>query len=82
MSSKTDRKSDRCGLCGSALRDTTIVHEEKRGSKIYVFENVPVQVCGSCRELWIEEKTLREIERQPEKMRDACVWVKADLSED
>jgi YgiT-type zinc finger domain-containing protein len=39
-----------------------ITHEEKRGSKIYVFENVPVQRCGSCGEIWIEEKTLKEIE--------------------
>lgn len=59
---KTSQKKQICAVCGGPLRDTTITHEERRGLKIYLFQNVPAQVCDACGEIWIEEKTLQQID--------------------
>lgn len=53
----------RCAVCGGELRNTAITHEEKRGTKLYLFQNVPAQVCSACGEIWIEEAALQEIDR-------------------
>ncbi len=53
----------RCAACGGELRATTMTHEERRGINLYLFQNVPAQVCTACGEVWIEEKTLQEIDR-------------------
>jgi len=63
MKAKPVRKVERCAVCGGELKKTTITHEEKRAGKLYLFQHVPAQVCQACGELWIEEKTLREIDR-------------------
>ena len=59
----TREKRERCAVCGGTLRDTTITHEERRGLKVYLFQNVPAQVCEACGDIWIEEMTLQEIDR-------------------
>jgi YgiT-type zinc finger domain-containing protein len=48
--------------CGGTCEATTITHEVKRGARLYVFENVPATICGKCRELWIDEEVLQEID--------------------
>lgn len=65
MSTKVKHKTkkDRCTVCGGELRATTITHEERRGNNLYLFQNVPGQVCTACGEIWIEEATLQEIDR-------------------
>lgn len=63
MRSKSQFKKELCAVCGGGLRSTTITHEERRGDKLYLFHNVPAQVCSVCGEIWIEEATLQEIER-------------------
>jgi YgiT-type zinc finger domain-containing protein len=50
-------------VCGGKLQATTITHEERRGIDLYLFRHVPAQVCSVCGEIWIEEKTLQEIDR-------------------
>ena len=52
-----------CAACGGKLSDTTITHEERRGDKLWLFQNVPARVCGRCGEVWIEERVLRDIDR-------------------
>lgn len=63
MKTKTKHPKERCAVCGGELRATTITHQERRGSNLYLFQNVPAQVCRACEEIWIEEATLQEIER-------------------
>jgi YgiT-type zinc finger domain-containing protein len=63
MSRKPPRAKERCAVCGGELRHTTVTHEERRGTKLYLFQNVPAQVCTACGEAWIEEATLQAIER-------------------
>ena len=52
-----------CAVCGGELKATTITHEVKRGSDIYLFQNVPANVCTACGELWIDEDVLQQIDR-------------------
>jgi YgiT-type zinc finger domain-containing protein len=52
-----------CAVCGGELRETTITHEERRGSHIYLFQNVPAKVCTACGEIWIDEEVLQQIDR-------------------
>ena len=56
-------KKGSCAVCGGKLRDTTITHEERRGDQLYLFENVPAQVCEACGEIWIDETVLKEIDQ-------------------
>lgn len=63
MKTKTKLPKERCAVCGGELRKTTMTHEERRGTHLFLFQNVPAQVCAACREVWIEEATLREIDR-------------------
>ena len=63
MTSKPKKKKELCAMCGGELRNTAITHEERRGKVLYLFENVPAQVCAACGEVWIEGGTLEEVDR-------------------
>jgi YgiT-type zinc finger domain-containing protein len=59
----TTSNNQRCAVCGGELEATTITHEEKRGSQIYLFQNVPAKVCTACGEIWIDEEVLQQIDQ-------------------
>lgn len=59
---KRQHRAKLCPICGGRLRQTTITHEEKRGSKLYLFQNVPAEVCASCGEIWLAEATLKTVD--------------------
>jgi len=61
MTTKTNNQL--CAVCGGEMRATTITHEEKRDSHIYLFQNVPAKVCTVCGEIWIDEEVLQVIDR-------------------
>ena len=52
-----------CAVCGGELQATTITHEEKRDSQIYLFQNVPAKVCTACGEISIDEEVLQQIDK-------------------
>jgi YgiT-type zinc finger domain-containing protein len=52
-----------CALCGGEMQATTITHEEKRDSNIYLFQHVPALVCTACGEIWIDEAVLQQIDQ-------------------
>ncbi len=60
--SSAKSKQQLCAICGGKLRDTTITHEVRRGVQLYLFQNVPAQVCTVCSEIWLEEAVLQEID--------------------
>jgi len=60
---KTTSNTQLCAVCGGELQATTITHEEKRDSQIYLFQNVPAKVCTACGEIWIDEEVLQEIDK-------------------
>ena len=59
----TKANNQRCAVCGGELQATTITHEEKRGTQIYLFQNVPAKVCTACGEIWIDEEVLQQIDK-------------------
>src|SRR4051794_39961566 len=50
----TPSNTQLCVLCGGTLEATTITHEVKRGTHIYLFQNVPAKICSECRDIWID----------------------------
>jgi YgiT-type zinc finger domain-containing protein len=52
-----------CVLCGGKLEATTITHEVKRGTHISLFQNVPAKICSECRDIWIDDEVLEQIDR-------------------
>jgi YgiT-type zinc finger domain-containing protein len=52
-----------CAVCGGEMQATTITHEEKRDSHIYLFQNVPAKVCTACGEIGIDEEVLQQIDQ-------------------
>ena len=63
MKSNSKKRRPVCAVCGGRLRRTTITHEQKRGARIYLIENVPAKVCQACGEVWIAGTTLKEMDR-------------------
>ena len=59
----TKSNNQLCAVCGGELKATTITHEEKRDSNIYLFQNVPAKVCTACGEIWIDEEVLQQIDQ-------------------
>jgi YgiT-type zinc finger domain-containing protein len=59
----TQTNNQLCAVCGGELEATTITHEVKRGTHIYLFQHVPAKVCTACREIWIDEEVLQVIDR-------------------
>ena len=39
----TNANNQLCAVCGGELEATTITHEVKRGTHIYLFQNVPAK---------------------------------------
>jgi len=58
----TNANNQLCAVCGGELEATTITHEVKRGTHIYLFQNVPAKVCTACGEIWIDEEVLQQID--------------------
>ncbi len=59
----TKANNQRCAVCGGEMHATTITHEEKRDSNIYLFQNVPAKVCTACGEIWIDEEVMQQIDK-------------------
>src|SRR5688500_17093024 len=53
----------RCAVCGGNYVHTTITHHSRRGTTIYVFENVPAYVCEYCGEVWLDDEVIHHIDR-------------------
>ena len=58
---KKSKSNNPCAICGRQVKPTTITHEERRGDRLYLFQNVPAQVCGACGEIWIDEAVLQRL---------------------
>jgi len=46
----TTRQPTTCPVCGGALKQTTITHDETWGDEVYRFEYVSAFVCTACGE--------------------------------
>jgi YgiT-type zinc finger domain-containing protein len=57
------RISTQCSFCDGELEDAFVQHTYRWRGKIYVFEDVPAQVCRQCGERYFDAKTIEEMER-------------------
>jgi YgiT-type zinc finger domain-containing protein len=48
--------------CPGEYEHRFIVHTVKHGSEVFVFENVPAEVCDVCSDVLLEPETIRHIE--------------------
>lgn len=57
------KKKDRwCAKCGGELEAKRVPVDRRWKGEPYVFENVPVDWCGQCGEVWISAKVAKEME--------------------
>ena len=50
---ETNMKNHLCAICGGRLRNRKISIHRLVKKKLYLFENVRVQACEQCHEIWI-----------------------------
>lgn len=63
---KNTMKKNPCAICGGKLRNRKITLDRLVKDQLYLFENVRVQSCGQCHEIWIPGK---EAERMDQAIR-------------
>ena len=51
------RQSDRCSVCGAALKEETITYTQTLGEHLFVVEDVPAHVCPQCGETYLSPDT-------------------------
>jgi YgiT-type zinc finger domain-containing protein len=52
-----------CSFCGGELKDARVQHTYRWEGKIYVFEDVPAQVCRQCGEKYFDARVVETMER-------------------
>ena len=55
------RRFDRCEYCGAAVAGEKVTVDLRRGSELFVFENVPVGVCSGCGERYYPGPVLERL---------------------
>ena len=86
MSVKIRRINSLCALCGGRLRRTAITFDARREEKLYIFQDVPADVCRSCEEAWIAGEVSQLMDeaiqkhRKPKKYEKVPVFSLAELS--
>ena len=63
---KNNMKKNPCAICGGKLRNRKITIDRLVKNQLYLFENVRVQSCEQCHEIWIPGK---EAERMDQAIR-------------
>lgn len=52
----------RCYFCRAEMERRRIRHVHEWGKRIYIFENVPADVCRQCGESYFDPETLKKID--------------------
>ncbi|MFP4501057.1 MAG: YgiT-type zinc finger protein [Candidatus Hydrogenedentota bacterium] len=58
--------------CPGQYEARTILHTVKRGEDVFVFENVPADVCDVCSDTLLAPETIRHIEALLEDHAEPC----------
>ncbi|HCG77350.1 MAG: hypothetical protein COZ37_05310 [bacterium (Candidatus Ratteibacteria) CG_4_10_14_3_um_filter_41_18] len=73
-------KKKRCAICGGVKKKSIQTVDRHWGDKLLIFEDVPVEVCTECGEVWLCPETVETMEkvvksgRAPEKTIPIPVW--------
>ncbi len=55
-------KFDPCEYCKGAVRTRRVTLDLRRGSRLYIFHNVPVGVCSKCGERYYAGRLLEHLD--------------------
>jgi len=53
----------RCYFCGGKVESRTIRHLHQWGEKIFLFKNVPAEVCSQCGETYFGPEALEKMDK-------------------
>ena len=53
----------RCYFCRGKVESTTIRHVHQWGEKVFIFKNVPAEVCSQCGEVYFGPDALEKMDR-------------------
>jgi len=73
-------KTFKCGQCGGELEERMIDYPISQNGEIIILENVPVNVCRSCSEMWFSSEALSVIDKaasyseKPRRTKPIFVW--------
>ncbi len=80
-------RKNKCAECGGTLQKKTISHTQPWGEELYRFENVPVEICTQCGEVWLEASVSQKIDaiiqdkhRKPKRYQKVPVFSLAEAS--
>ena len=54
---------DRCYFCQGKVEKKTIRHVHQWGGRIFIFKNVPAEVCTQCGEIYLGPEALEKMDR-------------------
>ena len=54
---------DRCYFCKGKVEGKVIRHVHQWGEKVFIFKNVPAEVCTQCGETYFGPEALEEMDR-------------------
>ena len=52
----------KCSECGGEFVKKTIIHNERHGRILYIFENIPARVCSQCGAEYLEAEVTKKID--------------------
>ncbi|HHT9128025.1 MAG TPA: YgiT-type zinc finger protein [Candidatus Wujingus californicus] len=56
-------KDTLCAICGGSLQNQKVTIDRLVDNRLYLFENVQVQACDSCQEIWIPGNEVERMEQ-------------------
>ncbi len=73
-------KKKQCAICGGIKENRIQTIDRHWGDKLLIFEDVPVEVCTECGEVWLSPETVEAMEKVvksnqiPEKTISVPAW--------
>jgi YgiT-type zinc finger domain-containing protein len=54
---------DRCYFCKGKVTSTVLYHVQQWGERVFIFKNVPADVCTQCGETYFGPEALEQMDR-------------------
>lgn len=73
-------KTLKCGQCGGESEERMIDYPISQNGDVIILENVPVNICHSCGEMWFSSEALSVIDKaasyteKPNRTKPIFVW--------
>lgn len=73
-------KTFKCGQCGGELGERMIDYPINQNGEVIILENVPVNICRHCGEMWFSSEAFSVIDKvasyteKPKRTKPILVW--------